>query len=228
MSARSPRVSVIVPAFNAETVLVEAIQSVDAQGYDDLEIAIVDDGSTDGTADVAAALGGRVRSLRQENRGPSAARNAGLAATTGEIVAFLDADDLWPERSLEVRLEFLARNRDCAIVGGRIRDLWPDLLGPGRHQLDSPRATHSFNVGCALFRRSLFDVIGGFDEALRNGEDVDLLVRAAARGLHRHCLDDVTLIYRRRLADDIGGHRRHIRNLARAVKHTLDDRRAGR
>ncbi len=228
MSARPPRVSVIVPAFNAETVLVEAIRSVDAQGYGDLEIAIVDDGSTDRTADVAAALGGRVRCLRQENRGPSAARNAGLAATTGEIVAFLDADDLWPERSLEVRLEFLARNRDCAIVGGRIRNLWPDLLGPGRHQLDPPRATYSFNVGCALFRRSLFDVIGGFDEALRNGEDVDLLVRAAARGLHRHYLDDVTLIYRRRLADDIGAYRRHILSLTRAVKRTLDDRRAGR
>lgn len=228
MSARHPRVSVIVPAFNAESVLAEAIRSVDEQGYDDLEIAIVDDGSTDGTAAVAAALGGRVRCLRQENRGPSAARNAGLAATAGEIVAFLDADDLWPERSLEVRLEFLASKRDCTIVSGRVRDLWPDLLGPGRHQLDPPRAVHSFNVGCALFRRSLFGAIGGFDETLRYGEDVDLLVRAAARGLRRHCLDDVTLIYRRRLADDIGAHRRHIRNLARAVKRTLDDRRAGR
>jgi glycosyltransferase involved in cell wall biosynthesis len=222
VSVGGPLVSVIVPAFNAEAFLAEALRSILAQGHNELEIAVVDDGSTDGTARIAAAFGPPVRYLRQDNRGPAAARNTGLAATTGSLVAFLDADDLWPEGSLRVRLDFLARHPDHAAVHGRVRDLWPDLLGPGRHQLDPPRASFAFNVGSALFRRSLFITIGGFDETLRHGEDVDLLVRAAAHGLSRHQLDDVTLIYRRRLADDIGARRRFIHGLAGALKRTLD------
>jgi glycosyltransferase involved in cell wall biosynthesis len=215
-----PRVSIVVPAFNAELTLAEAIGSIEAQHCADLEIVVVDDGSTDGTARVVEGLGAGLRYLRQENRGPSAARNVGLAATTGEIVAFLDADDIWPDRSLRVRLDSLASRPGCALVQGRFQNLWPHMNGPGQHKLDPPQ--FGYNLGTALFRRSLFDAIGGFDESMRTGEDVDFLVRIETGGLKRHRLDEVTLLYRRRLVDDINAHRRHVANLAGALKRALD------
>jgi glycosyltransferase involved in cell wall biosynthesis len=213
-------VTVIVPAFNAAGALAEAIRSIREQRCA-IELVVVDDGSTDDTARVARD--GDARVLRQENRGPSAARNAGLAVASAPLVAFLDADDLWPLGSLAARIAYLDAHPDAHYVQGRIRDLWPGLAATGGDQLDPPRS--GFNVGCALFRRALFDAIGGFDDSRRHGEDVDLLVRAAAHGQRPGRIADVTLIYRRRLYDDVGAYRRHIANLTGAVKRTLDARR---
>jgi len=216
----TPSVTVIVPAFNAADVLAEALRSIGEQRCA-VEVVVVDDGSTDATAAVARACGARL--LRQDNRGPSATRNAGLAVAATPLVAFLDADDLWPAGSLAARIAYLEAHPDAHYVQGRIRDLWPGLAPTGGDQLDAPRS--GFNVGCALFQRALFDTIGFFDESRRHGEDVDLLVRAAAHGQRRGRIADVTLIYRRRLYDEVGAYRRHIANLTGAVKRTLDARR---
>lgn len=218
-----PLVSVIVPAHDAETVIEAALRSIAIQDCAHLEVVVVDDGSTDRTGEIVRSSREPVGYLWQDNRGPSAARNAGLRATCGNLVAFLDADDLWPENSLRARVEFLLRHPECGIVQGRVRDLWPDPEDPDRHWLDPPR--YGFNLGCALFRRSALLAVGGLDETLRSGEDVDLLIRTEALGVNRLRMDATTLFYRRRLCDDIGAYRRHIGNLARAVKGTLDERR---
>ncbi len=97
----SPLISCIVPVFNGERYLREALDSIFAQTYRPLEILVADDGSTDRTPYIAAAFGNRLRYLRQDNQGPAAARNLGIRAATGEFIAFLDADDVWHPEKLE-------------------------------------------------------------------------------------------------------------------------------
>src|SRR5262245_64311987 len=106
----SELVSCIVPVHNGERYLAQAIQSIIGQTYSSLEIIIADDGSTDGTRDVAAGFGGRIQYLHQLNSGAASARNLGLRGANGEFVAFLDADDLWLPEKLERQMKcFMAR-----------------------------------------------------------------------------------------------------------------------
>lgn len=108
--AEQPLISCIVPVFNGERYLWEALESIFAQTYRPIEVLVVDDGSTDGTGAVAASYGSRLRYLWQPNAGPAAARNRGLEAARGEFVAFLDADDLWhPEKLARQMARFAAR-----------------------------------------------------------------------------------------------------------------------
>ena len=104
-----PFVSVITPVHNGARFLAEAVESVERQGYEPLEIIVVDDGSTDDTPRVIAELGDRVLALRQENAGPAAARNRAIAAARGDVLAFCDADDTWPEGKLDAQLARLAQ-----------------------------------------------------------------------------------------------------------------------
>ena len=117
-SARAPRVSVVIPTWNRRATLQEAIESVLAQTYTDYEIVVVDDGSTDGTGEWVQ---GRYREgpivyLHQENRGVAAARNAGIRAARGELVAFQDSDDLWLPRKLERQIPLFDRNASVGLV----------------------------------------------------------------------------------------------------------------
>lgn len=107
-----PKVSVVIPAFNAGRFLSDSIGAVLAQRDVALEVIVVDDGSTDDTPAVAAAFGERIRYVRQQNAGPSRARNRGLAEARGEFIAFLDADDLWTGDKLRRQLDLLARHSD--------------------------------------------------------------------------------------------------------------------
>src|SRR5687768_4619560 len=101
-----PEVSVVVPAFNAAETIQAAIQSVSAQTFQDLELIVVDDGSTDGTADVVKRLAPNAVVITQRNAGPGAARNAGIARASGRFVGFLDADDLWFPNKLEHQIRY--------------------------------------------------------------------------------------------------------------------------
>jgi glycosyltransferase involved in cell wall biosynthesis len=192
-----PLLSVIIPCFNGARLLPEAVASVLAQRYEPLEILVIDDGSTDATPQVAAGLGPAVRYLRQENRGPSAARNLGLGQARGEIVALLDADDLWPEGKLDLQVGRLiddpaldlvnGRARYVALQGGRIPDL--RFEGPDR-------TLAGIYNGTAVYRRRAFDLVGPFDEELRYSEDHDWFLRAREAGLKMVVLAEVTLLYR--------------------------------
>ncbi|HKV36457.1 MAG TPA: glycosyltransferase family A protein, partial [Pyrinomonadaceae bacterium] len=114
-------VSVIIPVFNGERFLREAVQSVLDQGDSSVEIIVVDDGSTDGTETVARSL--PVRYLHQTNQGPAAARNRGIEHAQGSLLAFADADDLWPVNKLELQLPCLLRDPKIDIVLGRIQQV---------------------------------------------------------------------------------------------------------
>jgi glycosyltransferase involved in cell wall biosynthesis len=182
-------VGVIIPAFNQARFLGEAIQSVLAQTLPADEIIVVDDGSTDDPAAVAAQFPtGRL--IRQDNRGPSAARNTGLRNSKSDCVVFLDADDRLLSNALESGLACIASHPDCAFVygGHRLisedgRLLWPDILRPIKG--DAYHALLRGNlVGSpmtALFRRDCLLAVNGFDETLRVCEDYDLYLRLAER-----------------------------------------------
>jgi glycosyltransferase involved in cell wall biosynthesis len=192
------RISVVVPVYEMGHYLPEAVASIEAQGHGDVEIIVVDDGSTDDTPDVIASLGDRVLAVRQDNQGPSAARNAGLARATGELIAFCDADDLWPEGKLATQLARLDAEPDLDIVLGRIQYVAIDggeLPDIEYEDLDLKTLSH-VHLGSGVYRRRAFERIGGFDEELRYSEDVDWFLRARELEVNTAILPDVTLVYR--------------------------------
>lgn len=187
----SPEISVIVPAFNAAWCVGRALDSVLAQTRQPAQIVVVDDGSTDATAALLAGYGRRIEVIRQANAGMSAARNTGLRAARGELVAFLDADDWWRPRKLEVQVELLGRHPEigfCSVAA--------DLQGPGGEALGTWRcagaegdlverllageAVVAGGASSVMARASLLGAAGPFDPSLRGAEDADFWVRLAA------------------------------------------------
>ena len=121
MIGKQPLISVIVPAFNAEKYLSEALQSIIDQKYAPIEIIVVDDGSTAGTAAVAADFGTKTQYVYQKNSGPAAARNKGLEISQGEIIGFIDADDWWSSDKLRLQIPHLIEDNDLGIILGLLQ-----------------------------------------------------------------------------------------------------------
>ena len=182
------KVAVVIPAFNAGAYLGEAIASVMAQGPAVAQLVVVDDGSADDTAEVAASFPG-VTLLRQVNRGIGAARNAGVRAVTGQFLAFLDADDLWPAGRLAVMLESLRTNASVDAVFGTAVEFG---AGP-----EDGEPTFGQLAGTMLIRRAAFDRVGAFREDVKVGEFIDWWARAEEAGVRHAALPDVVL--RRRI-----------------------------
>ncbi|HOQ05714.1 MAG TPA: glycosyltransferase family A protein [Anaerohalosphaeraceae bacterium] len=191
-------ISVIIPAYNNEQHLSRAIHSVLAQSRPPDEIIVVDDGSTDRTAEAAAAFGEKIRCIRQDNRGPGAARNTGIRAASGEWVAFLDADDEWLPDKLAVQTELLRRHPqlqwtcgnyiECLCESGRQAPALPEqrilaVLNGGQISPDYLKTCAEDLTGhtdTMLIRRSVLLEAGGFSD-LRRFEDLDLWLRIAYR-----------------------------------------------
>ena len=198
----APTVSVVIPTFNRGALLDEAIHSVLAQTFDDLELIVVDDGSTDDTRRrVEAHRDPRVRYLHQRNTGLAAARNAGIQAARGSYVAFLDDDDSWQPDKLRRQMELLSARPDVAAVHTGFR--WVDQRGaPLDMEYRRPRSRGSLyedlmfgNVisgsgSSVLVRASCFGKAGMFDPALRAREDQDLWRRLALAGCEFACVDE--------------------------------------
>lgn len=211
MTAAIPRLSVIIPAYNAVHFLAEAIASIRAQSFPLNEVIVIDDASTDNTAAVAAGLGSDIRVLKQPlNLGPAAARNRGIMAATGTVIAFLDADDLWLPEAMAVLLSRLEQKPYAAIAAGRIRVVGEAL--PARPNADAIESLDGFalNFGCCVIRRQVFDEVGLLDDALRFGEDTDWFMRAREQGVPLAVVNATTLIYRR-----------HGANMTHDVDHTM-------
>lgn len=179
------RLSVVIPAHDAETTLPNAIRSALAQTVLPDEVVVVDDGSVDGTAAAAARFGPPVRVIHQDRQGPSAARNAGVAASGGEWVAFLDADDEWHPAKLERQLE--AAGEGIALVATD----WSRALTVGAPPAALPRTAitttrilllNRFQTSTVLLSRRAFDAAGGFDPSLDGVEDWDMWLRASEHG----------------------------------------------
>jgi len=191
-STRAPRVSVVIPTWNRRRQLEEAIRSVRAQTYADYEIIVVDDGSTDGTGEWLEDRhpGGPIVYLRQKNRGASAARNAGIQAARGELLAFLDSDDLWLPGKLELQIPLFDRNPAIGFVfcgsakldgAGRVRE----IRKPGdefRGRAVSAMIEHNMMpTPTVVVRKRLALEAGPMYEDLSFGEDWNYWLRIAAR-----------------------------------------------
>jgi glycosyltransferase involved in cell wall biosynthesis len=184
-----PRVSVIIPTRNRAYFLQQAIGSVLDQTFRDLEVIVVDDGSTDATPYVLQKWKDRIRVVRQENSGVSRARNTGIRAARGRYLSFLDSDDLWLKDKLEVQVRFLDANPQYAVC-------YTDEVWVRRGRRVNPKKSHRKYSGwiydrclplciispsSALMRRGVLDAVGLFDENLPVCEDYDLWLRVASR-----------------------------------------------
>jgi glycosyltransferase involved in cell wall biosynthesis len=193
-------VSVIVPAFNAEKTLAETLRSVAAQTRPADEVIVVDDGSADATADIAAAVPG-VRVLRHGNAGTGGALNAGLRAARHALLAFLDADDLWDARCLEVHLSHLERlPQPAASVGWVAEFVCPSLSSEAAARFRPRPPQAGWLSGATLVGRPVFERAGDFNPALRSQAWMDWAGRARQAGVHFGVVRDTVL--RRRLHPD--------------------------
>lgn len=203
-----PRVSVVIPAYNAEAFVRQTIESVLAQTYANLEVIVVDDGSSDSTRRIAEAIDDpRLKVLSGPNRGVSHARNWGVREARGDLIAFLDADDYWFHPKLKIQVSRLDEARDLLAVGCLMRYESPDgrVLGvagqiAGAAELSLVASGHlmPFPLSSALFRRSAIQEVGGFDEELPKTvqvEDLELLAMVASAGPIT-CIDEVLGVYR--------------------------------
>jgi len=191
-------VSVIVPVHNGEKYLLEALDSIRRQGHAAIEIIVVDDGSTDRSAAIARDAGAVVRLLSQPQRGLPAARNHGLLEARGEYIGFLDCDDVWTEQKLALQLGILGAHPDIAVILGHTRQMWrsPSVDGAaGETRLSD--AVLALNLGAALIRRSAFELVGRFDEAISHSHDWDWFMSARELEVVLVVHDAVTVLYRR-------------------------------
>jgi hypothetical protein len=203
-----PRVSIITPAYNAAPFLPATIASVQAQTLTDWEMVIVDDGSQDGSAELAEACPDpRVRVLRRANTGPSSARNAGIAAARSEYIAFLDADDVALPHRLAAQAARLDASPELAVVASGIEWIDADgVLVRSPHSWQYPfdlNALRDWLYDCpvlpsaTMMRRHAWAAVGGFDPALRGGEDWHFWMRLVLAGYRFEWLREVVTLYRR-------------------------------
>ena len=186
-------ISVVIPTYNRRDLVQRAIDSVMAQTAGRHEIIVVDDGSTDGTADaLLSAHGDRIRLLRQANAGVSAARNAGMRQATAPLIALLDSDDLWHPHKSCLQMEWLRANPEFGMVlcdvrrieaDGRLIDVFRrrDFIVEDGWILHWILRNPSLVPASVMFRREVLDEVGGFDESLRTAEDIDFHLRVASR-----------------------------------------------
>jgi glycosyltransferase involved in cell wall biosynthesis len=215
-------VSVIVPAHNAAAFLGEALESVVGQGLPDLEVVVVDDGSTDGTAEVARRFGHGVQVRTQPRSGSGHARNVGLAESRGEIVAFLDADDVWVPDKMARQLPVLEKEPALALVfsdmvsfggtAGEGRSYFRERGFAGRCTPSSIYLHDMISTPTVVLRRACLAGTGVFDPSLPIGQDTDLWLRIALA--HPFAAVDLPLVRRRFHA---GNTTRDQRLLARCV-----------
>jgi glycosyltransferase involved in cell wall biosynthesis len=197
MTDKDSMVSVVIPTHNYGAYITEAIQSVLAQTYHVHEIIVVDDGSTDRTEEILLPYMGRITYIRQNQRGPSAARNVGLKRSRGEFIAFLDADDQWLPDKLSVQVGLLREYQEVGLLFGQVEhcdDAGRALSGeltpakgaiPMRTDVMVKDAFRLLLESCyivtstVIIRRECIERVGGFDESLRSVEDRDLWLRIA-------------------------------------------------
>ncbi|MGQ4807401.1 hypothetical protein NKDENANG_00749 [Candidatus Entotheonellaceae bacterium PAL068K] len=180
-----PRVSVIIPTFNRATWVGEAIESVLTQDYLDIELIVVDDGSSDHSGEVVRRFGSTLTSIRQAHAGVSAARNRGVAASHGELIAFLDSDDLWLPGKVTAQVGLFQEQPQTQAC-------YTDERWIRKGVRVNPRKIHQKHAGwlflqslplclispsSIMLRRALWDRLGGFDESLPACEDYDLWLR---------------------------------------------------
>ncbi len=229
-----PEISVVIPTFNRAHYLAGTLASVFLQDYQDWELIVVDDGSTDGTPELLKTYGSRIRIVRQSNRGSGAARNAGIAVAKGTYVSFLDSDDRWFPWSLRVIHEMIRNHNNPALVAGFIREFRDEaelanvMLEPLRAEVFDDYLSachHGYYVGsgAATIRRDVLIKSGGFTDRRLNGEDHDLILKMGTAAGFVQILAPATLGWRRHSASATA----HVGNTAAGARLLVEHEQAG-
>jgi glycosyltransferase involved in cell wall biosynthesis len=223
---KRPLVSAIVTVYNSERYLADAISSIVSQTYRPIEVIVIDDGSTDGSAAIAGSFP-EARYYFQPNAGPGAARNRGVELSQGSFLAFLDADDVWTKEKLARQMAAFENNPSLDMVFGEVEQFHsPELNAETVAKLVLPDAVRSgLLIGALLMRRDSFGRVGPFASNWRVGEFVDWYAKAMEQGLQSRVLPEVLL--RRRLhTTNLSLRERSARtDYARIMKASLDRRR---
>lgn len=222
-------VSAIIPAYNAERYISEALKSVLGQVRVPEEIIVVDDGSTDRTEDVVRDYDDRVHFLRADHGGAGAARNLGVRSARGEFVTFLDADDLWTPEKLSLQLDLFRSRPAVDMVFGRVRQfISPELGEEARNRIDCPdEPMPGYHPGTLLMRREAFLRVGLFETGLKVGEFIDWYLRAVEAGLQSVMLPDIVMWRRLHGTNLVIREKESRTDYARILKASLDRRRRG-
>ena len=204
------KVSVIIPAYNGDRYIKDAIAGILAQTYTDYEIIVVDDGSTDNTPQIVQQYGDKIKYFSQANQGVAASRNLGLAVAEGEYISFLDQDDIFLSHKLASQVALLEQNASLGMVnsGWQIVDRHGTVQAAVEPWKQIPNLTMANVIiwkpvflGAMLFRRSWLERTAGFDTNLEQTPDVDLVIRLAAIGCTADWVKQTTVQYRQHQAN---------------------------
>jgi glycosyl transferase family 2 len=225
-AAETPLVSVIIPVHNGERFVADAVRSVLAQNYPALEIIIIDDGSTDGTEAAVRRLPCELHYFKQARQGPAAARNRGIRDASGDLVAFLDVDDLMPDNTLHTLVAELRADSVLDVARGysQVMEFDPAL---GRYEYrGNPKESFPYSIAAGVYRKRVFDRVGLFDPNLLFGEDTDWYNRASELQVPIRRVEAVTLHVRRHGGNMTEGKTLVELNMLRVLKMSIDRQRA--
>jgi len=221
-------VTTIIPAYNGEKYLDDAISSVLNQTEKNFEIVVVDDGSSDATRSIVEKYGSRVRYFYQKNRGTASARNHGIHFAAGHFFAFLDQDDLWLANKLAVQLEAFRADPKLDFVFGQVEQFYsPDIDDDLRNKIHNPSVpVPGILASAMLVKREAFFQVGFFETKWKIGEWSSWYIRAVDLGLNMTVLSD--LVAKRRIHSGNKGilHRNALNEYAQILKKSIDRRRA--
>jgi glycosyltransferase involved in cell wall biosynthesis len=215
-------VGVAIPVYNGEPYVGDALRSVIAQSYPVSDVVVVDDGSEDDSASVAAAVGPPVRVVRIAHAGIGAARSHAVSLLGSDVIVLIDADDLLADDGVASRMRVLEEHPEVDIVFGQVRN-FAELLEERPLPLDQPRAAHV--VGGLMVRRRAFERVGPFAPGLRVADGLDWLLRARELGLIEVTVADQVLWRRVHKANNSLAQRRSIGEFPKVLKQSLDRRR---
>jgi len=213
---QSTLISCIIPVYNGERFLGENLESIFGQTYKPLQVIVVDDGSTDRTAEIARSYGSRILFLQQTNRGSATAKNQGIGAAEGEYIAFLDADDVCHPEKLTRQMARFRERTEIDLCFTRFQNFWmPELAEEERLYRDSrlSQPQSAWSIATLLTRRSTFDKFDLFDDGLRGNENMIWFLRAAGQGAVIEVISDVLMRRRFHSANDTRRGVEHMHNL---------------
>ena len=201
-------VTIVLPAYNASEYLAQTLNSVLSQTYQDFELLVIDDGSTDNTRDIVGEFcqrDSRIRLISQENQGVSVARNSGIKMARGEYSAFLDSDDLWVPDKLAKHVEHLTANPKLGLSFARVEFITFDGKSTGKYSnprmVDiSAKDLYEENAAVtpsnAVISRAALEQVGGFDGELSGAADAELFLRLKCHGWEVEGINEVLVLYR--------------------------------
>jgi glycosyltransferase involved in cell wall biosynthesis len=217
-------ISVIIPVYNGERYLGDAIESILQQTVQPLEIIVVDDGSSDATKEVAKKFESDIQYVYQENSGIPVTRNKGLELAKGELVTFIDADDILVENKLEIQLGLLDQKPEYEMVIGFLYRI-PFSKAYQEISLDGVKGECATSLGSTLLKKQVFEKVGNFDEEMALAEDVDLFLRILESGIKVWGHKDIVQFYRQHDQNITRDEKLKNYYLLKAFKKSLDRRR---